>query len=82
MVATIDVILLVIYSIVLADGLFLNIVHHTNRKFRLPPGELIAWQIRGLLVYFGIGIYDEILIVTSTFHNGDCLHVNAFSAYS
>ena len=45
---------IVLECIVLGNSLFYLGLHCINKKFRLPPGNLIAWEIVALVILFSV----------------------------
>lgn len=64
MTTPIIIIYLVLDFIVIAIVLIYFVLHFMYKKFRLPPGSLIAWQLVGLGVYFAMGIVEDLTIVS------------------
>ena len=56
--------------------------HFNYKKFRLPPGTLIAWQIAGIIIYFVDIIFSLISRFKSTLDDEKCQIVVVLMGYS
>ena len=68
---------------VLGNWLFYLGIHCINKKLRLLPGNLIAWEIVAVLIFISVIIYQDLnLFLYSYLTRTDCTIGNYLYAYS